>query len=123
MAWRVITGLHHQIAYLMQVVGHTRCLIDAGFARAKKLFRRSDCDSMSELQQVVERSSSTIKEFFMKVEETLLRGSTTTGKSFWNNFSPLCLVYLNTIRFDFVLTTQDLFSLRKIVMQWKKELR
>ncbi|XP_061178380.1 uncharacterized protein LOC133187022 [Saccostrea echinata] len=60
-AWRVITGLHHQITYLMQVVGHTRCLIDAGFARAKKLFRRTDCDSMSELQRVFDHSSTTNK--------------------------------------------------------------
>ncbi|XP_062600192.1 uncharacterized protein LOC134261812 [Saccostrea cucullata] len=60
-AWRVITGLHHQITYLMQVVGYTRCLIYAGFARAKKLFRRTDCDSVSELQRVFDHSSTTNK--------------------------------------------------------------
>ena len=45
----------------MQEVGHTRCLIDAGFARAKKLFRRTDCDSIAELKKVFDHSSSTNK--------------------------------------------------------------
>lgn len=52
--------------------------------------------------------------FIEKVKETLLRGSTTTGKS------SHCLVFINTIRFDCLLTTKYLFSLRKIAMQWKK---
>ena len=60
-AWRVITGLNHQITYLMQEVGHTRCLIEAGFVRAKKLFRRTDYDSIAELKQVFDHSSSTNK--------------------------------------------------------------
>lgn len=82
LAWRVITGLHHQITYLMQVVGHTRCLIDAGFARAKKLFRRSDCDSMRELQQVFERSSSTNKGILYESG-----GDTSTWKYYnWKEF-------------------------------------
>ena len=77
-AWRVITGLHLQITYLMQEVGHTRCLIDAGFARAKKLFRRTDCDSIAELKQVFDHSSSTNKGAMGK---TLSLGNTTIGKT------------------------------------------
>lgn len=81
LAWRVITGLHHQITYLMQVVGQTRCLIDTGFARAKKLFRRSDCDSMRELQQVFERSSSKNKGILYEIGE-----DTSNWKEFLEQF-------------------------------------
>ncbi|KAJ8313805.1 LOW QUALITY PROTEIN: hypothetical protein KUTeg_008366, partial [Tegillarca granosa] len=36
---------------------HSRCLIDSGFASIKKLYRGSDCDSIEQLQKVVEKSA------------------------------------------------------------------
>ena len=54
-----MTGQHENIEYKMQVPGHARCLIDGGFALIKKLFRRSDCDGIGQLEDVVNRSSTT----------------------------------------------------------------
>ena len=56
--WRVMTGRHQTIEYLMQIPGHARCLVDSGFATLKKLYRRSDCDTLDQLETVVNRSSS-----------------------------------------------------------------
>ena len=36
LAWRVMTGLNREITYMMQVLGHVRCLVDAGFAHLKR---------------------------------------------------------------------------------------
>lgn len=57
--WRVMTGRHDSIEYLMQIPGHARCLVDSGFASLKKLYRRSDCDTIGQLEDVVEKSSAT----------------------------------------------------------------
>lgn len=57
--WRVMTGRHTQLEYLMQVPGHARCLVDGGFASLKRLYRRTDCDSIDQLEEVVNKSSST----------------------------------------------------------------
>lgn len=57
--WRVMTGRHERIEYMMQVPGHARCLVDSGFAALKKLYRRCDCDSIDQLQQIVNKSSAT----------------------------------------------------------------
>ena len=40
LAWRVMTGRHRQITLHFQIPGHARCLVDAGFAYIKKLYRR-----------------------------------------------------------------------------------
>ena len=39
LAWRVMTGLNKEITYMMQVPGHGRCLVDAGFAHLKQKYR------------------------------------------------------------------------------------
>ena len=39
LAWRVMTGLNKEITYMMQVPGHGRCLVDAGFAHLKRKYR------------------------------------------------------------------------------------
>ena len=57
--WRVLTGRHQEIEYLMQIPGHARCLVDGGFAHLKQRYRKSDCDTLDQLQQVVDVSSST----------------------------------------------------------------
>lgn len=44
--WRVMTGRHERIEYMMQVPGHARCLVDSGFAALKILYMRCDCDSI-----------------------------------------------------------------------------
>ncbi|KAJ8315738.1 hypothetical protein KUTeg_007888 [Tegillarca granosa] len=56
-AWRVICGLHKSIAYMMQIPGHTRCLVDAGFAHGKRLFRRSECETIFQLRDIFEKSA------------------------------------------------------------------
>ncbi|XP_062571245.1 uncharacterized protein LOC134233284 [Saccostrea cucullata] len=38
--WRVMVGLHWAIELNMQVPGHTKCQVDAGFAQIKKKYRR-----------------------------------------------------------------------------------
>lgn len=40
LSWRVLTGLHREITLSMQIPGHTKCLVDAGFSYIKKLYRR-----------------------------------------------------------------------------------
>ena len=39
LAWRVLTGRHRQITINFQVPGHTRCLVDAGFAKSNTALR------------------------------------------------------------------------------------
>ncbi|XP_048771609.1 uncharacterized protein LOC125677540 [Ostrea edulis] len=57
LCWRVMTGRHSDINYSMQIPGHTRCLVDSGFAHIRKLFRRSDVDSLGQFQTLVNKSS------------------------------------------------------------------
>ncbi|WAR14829.1 hypothetical protein MAR_004934 [Mya arenaria] len=57
--WRTMIGLNEEIRYLMQVAGHARCIIDAGFGRIKALYRRTDCETLSDLENVVASSSTT----------------------------------------------------------------
>ncbi|XP_053375897.1 uncharacterized protein LOC123531691 [Mercenaria mercenaria] len=56
-AWRIMVGKHRNITYMMQIPGHTRCLIDAGFGNIKKLYRRTDCDTPQHIAEVVGKSS------------------------------------------------------------------
>lgn len=37
--------------------GHARCHVDAGFANIKKLYRRSDCETIGQLEDIVNKSS------------------------------------------------------------------
>ena len=55
--WRVMTGRNQSIEYMMQIPGHARCRIDGGFGIIKQLYRRSDCDSINQLEDVVNRSA------------------------------------------------------------------
>jgi hypothetical protein len=43
----------------MQIPGHARCLVDSGFGQAKKLFRRSDADSLADVATIFSTSSVT----------------------------------------------------------------
>eukprot|EP00105_Crassostrea_gigas_P036727 XP_019920875.1 PREDICTED: uncharacterized protein LOC109618083 [Crassostrea gigas] len=55
--WRTLMGLHHDIQLSMQVPYHGRCLVDAGFANIKRLYHRTDVDSLSGLVEVVRKSA------------------------------------------------------------------
>ncbi|XP_034338748.2 uncharacterized protein [Magallana gigas] len=55
--WRVMVGLHREVTVRFQIPGHTKCLVDAGFAHIKKLYRRTDNDSLLDLVRTVEKSS------------------------------------------------------------------
>ena len=57
--WRVLSGRQEKIEYMMQIPGHARCHVDAGFARIKQLYRRTDTDALGQLTEVVNQSSST----------------------------------------------------------------
>ncbi|XP_060600079.1 uncharacterized protein LOC132753609 isoform X1 [Ruditapes philippinarum] len=57
--WRVMTGQNEKIEYHMQVPGHARCLVDAGFAHLKIKFRRHDVETLQQLADVTEKSSTT----------------------------------------------------------------
>ncbi|XP_056016262.1 uncharacterized protein LOC125677744 [Ostrea edulis] len=58
--WRVLIGLHRAIELHMQIPGHTKCQVDAGFAQIKKKYRRSDCDTLQHVADVVSKSSKTL---------------------------------------------------------------
>ena len=58
LAWRCMTGLHEDIQLCFMVVGHTRCLVDGCFGLIKQKYRRSDCDTLVQLESVVEDSAS-----------------------------------------------------------------
>ncbi|KAK3082426.1 hypothetical protein FSP39_014609 [Pinctada imbricata] len=58
LCWRVMTGRHREITLNMQVPGHTKCLVDAGFSYVRKLYRRKDNDNIRDLKETVEKSSS-----------------------------------------------------------------
>ena len=58
MAWRCITGIHHQITLSFMITGHTRCLVDGCFGLVKQKYRRCDSDTISHLLDVVNKSAS-----------------------------------------------------------------
>ena len=58
LAWRCMTGHHENIQLSFMVVGHTRCLVDGCFGLIKQKYRRSDCDTLEQLQSIVEDSAS-----------------------------------------------------------------
>lgn len=58
LCWRVMTGRHCEIEYCMQIPGHTTCLVDSGFSHIRKLYRRSDIDSLPEFVTLVNKSDS-----------------------------------------------------------------
>ncbi|XP_056000513.1 uncharacterized protein LOC130048183 [Ostrea edulis] len=59
--WRFLVGLHRNISFMLQIPGHTRCLVDAGFGQIKKLYRRTDCDTKGDIARVIELSSKSNK--------------------------------------------------------------
>ncbi|XP_055999276.1 uncharacterized protein LOC125655365 [Ostrea edulis] len=56
--WRTLSGKHSQIHLHMQVPYHGKSLVDAGFAYIKKLYRRSEVDSLDQLASVVRKSAT-----------------------------------------------------------------
>lgn len=72
--WRVMVGLHREVTVRFQIPGHTKCLVDAGFAHIKKLYRRTDNDSLSDLVRTVEKSSKGNKA--VVVDEIFFSGGT-----------------------------------------------
>ena len=56
--WRTLTGKHFKINLHMQVPYHGKSLVDAGFAYIKKLYRRSEINSLDQLASVVSKSAA-----------------------------------------------------------------
>ena len=57
--WRVLTGKNKKIILSFMRVGHTRCIVDGNFGLIKRLYRRSDVDTVALLSDIVSRSAST----------------------------------------------------------------
>ncbi|KAK3109177.1 hypothetical protein FSP39_024721 [Pinctada imbricata] len=57
LSWRTLIGLHKKITLSMQVPYHGRCLVDAGFGHIKRLYRRTDVDSLSSMINAVDKSA------------------------------------------------------------------
>jgi len=58
LAWRCMVGLHEEIQLSFMIAGHTRCLVDGCFGLIKQKYRRSDCDTLEQLQKVVDDSAT-----------------------------------------------------------------
>ena len=56
--WRTLTGMHFKINLHMQVPYYGKSLVDAGFAYMKKLYRRSEIDSLDQLASVVRKRAA-----------------------------------------------------------------
>ena len=50
-------GLHRRITLSMQIPYHGRCRVDAGFANIKRLYQRTDVDSLPSMTKVVNNSA------------------------------------------------------------------
>ena len=70
LSWRTIVGLHEDIELSFMVAGHTRCLVDGCFGMVKRKYRRSDCDTISELAQVVNESAKCNKAQLVRNQTT-----------------------------------------------------
>ncbi|XP_062575096.1 uncharacterized protein LOC134237029 [Saccostrea cucullata] len=68
--WRVLLGLHQQITFMMQIPGHARCLVDSSFAHIKRLYRRTDCNSIADLRNIVDKSCYSNNAVLFEEEET-----------------------------------------------------
>lgn len=63
--WRVVTGKNKRITLSFMRVGHTRCMVDGNFGLIKRVYRRSDIDTVTQLGDVVSRSATTnIPQFY-----------------------------------------------------------
>ena len=51
-------GLHSKITLSFMIPGHTRCLVDGCFGLLKQKFRRNDCYTLNQLEQLVNDSAS-----------------------------------------------------------------
>ena len=58
LVWHVIKGKHKEITLSFMRVGHTRCLVDGHFGIFKKLYRQSEIDTLIQMAEVVNRSST-----------------------------------------------------------------
>ena len=58
LAWHIITGKHWDITLSFMRVGHTRCLVDGQFGLIKKLYRQCDTDTLTQIAEIVQRSST-----------------------------------------------------------------
>ena len=80
LAWRIVKGKHQEITLSFMRVGRTRCLVDGHFSLIKKIYRQSDTDTLSQMADVVQRSSTN------NVAQ-LYDGSGTIGILFFQSFS------------------------------------
>ena len=57
LAWRCMTGRQESISLSFMRVGHTRCSVDGCFGLIKQAYRRSDCDTIDQFADVIEKSA------------------------------------------------------------------
>ena len=58
LVWRVMAGLQKKITLSFMITGHMQCLVDGCFGLLKQKFRRSDCYTKHQLEQVVNASAA-----------------------------------------------------------------
>ena len=56
-----MTAPQRSIYYMMQIPGYALCCIDGGLGIIRQLFRRSACDSMGKLEDVVNRPAESLR--------------------------------------------------------------
>ncbi|XP_060577599.1 uncharacterized protein LOC132734769 [Ruditapes philippinarum] len=104
LAWRIHMGLHDEITLLMGIPGHTKCLVDGGFGHIKKLYRRTDCDSISQVASVVRKSASSNFPVLFRKED----GCQNWTWYDWKTFLPRFFLPLRGIqRYHYFRVTKD----------------
>ncbi|XP_070552474.1 uncharacterized protein [Ptychodera flava] len=113
--YRTSTGLHDEINYHFLEPGHTKCICDACFGKIRQVYRRSDVDTVSQLADIVSKSS--------RVNKVKCYGSQNSARNFqwfqWDTFFSTFLKPLKGIRYyhHFRFTKDDpgAVYVRKIV--------
>ena len=57
LSWRTVVGLHDRIEMSFMIAGHTRCTVDGCFGMVKRKYRRSDCNTIQQLADIISSSA------------------------------------------------------------------
>ena len=107
LSWRTLVGLHKNISLSMQVPYHGRCLVDAGFGHIKRLYRRSDVDSLSSMINVVDKSA---KSNVLVGYENPRNGEHNWEWCNWKNYSTCLLTFVHCLEFGNTATLHLTFG-------------
>lgn len=118
-AWRVMCGLHEKVTLSFMIAGHTQCLIDGCFGLLQQKFRRSNCFTLQQLEEVVQSSAS------CNVAQ-LLAGSGMSWRA-WDVFLQLHFRQIKNIRryqhFEFNADKPGVVTVRESIVDAGKEVQ